>query len=911
MRWLIAVLVLAAWANAGSAEFDLEVTADELPGVISNAETVTVRLWVANEGRQPWATGDGYALSYHWLHGDGEVAHWDGVRTELGKPVSPGEIRELRAVVRAPDRSGDYLLQWDVVQEGVRWLSEVDPTPVAPVPVRVTATHAFSVIELDLPRVLCAGAGRPARMVLRNDGTAAWPGDGSVSVATHWFDADGDLALWEGRRTAIDRQVLPGEAVSVGAMVVAPRSPGRYRLQWDMVEDGVCWFSERDGEPEPCPVVVVVPASLLSPATWAVLTTLAAIIAVATLRRRRRGPGLELWAVADVVWFVGAVTVKQAFILDATDAALGVAGWCTAAATAAACGLVLLMLPLRVRSWLAWTGGALATALLYADCVHLRFFGDLGSVAALRSLGQIGQVGASVRALLELRDLWFWADLPAAFVLATVAMRLSRRGSSRRRPAIALAVIAAVAACCGAVAMRRVESSFRQVFRTTELARHIGVLNLHALDLGRTAVAGLVHRPLDPDELAEIVGYFDQGRPLRAGTGATFAAADGDNLVMIQVESLQAFVVGFRVGGREVTPFLNRLAEENFWFANVTDQTEEGRSSDSELATQVSLLPPDRGAAAFLNAGNHFTGLAAILGEHGYATLSAVPFDGSFWNRRLTHRAYGFQRSLFAEDFLPGPTIGWGLNDRDFLVQAAHRLTELPEPWCAYLITLSLHHPFEGFPDEEKELDVGIWEGTPFGNFIHTMHFMDRALESFVASLDDAGLLGRTVLAIWGDHDAGFEWRPEIAAAIGEPADSRGWYLSQQIPLVVRVPALPGPGHPLGLPAGHVDVAPTLLALLGVDPSPYAWLGRNLLGAPGPGPVVGEYRCFSDASFLYLRHGPALADGECVDLASLRAVPVTDCAVPFERARRQVEVSTSVLDHDLQETVHLTLSAQP
>ena len=76
---------------------------------------------------------------------------------------------------------------------------------------------------------------------------------------------------------------------------------------------------------------------------------------------------------------------------------------------------------------------------------------------------------------------------------------------------------------------------------------------------------------------------------------------------MVQVESLQAFVIGLEIGGREVTPFLNRWSDEALWFSNVTDQTGQGRSSDSELATQVSMLPLAGGAAAFRFAANDFT----------------------------------------------------------------------------------------------------------------------------------------------------------------------------------------------------------------------------------------------------------------------------------------------------------------
>src|ERR1700730_3863289 len=71
-------------------------------------------------------------------------------------------------------------------------------------------------------------------------------------------------------------------------------------------------------------------------------------------------------------------------------------------------------------------------------------------------------------------------------------------------------------------------------------------------------------------------------------------------------------------------------------------------------------------------------------------------------NRQVMPPAYGFQTSLFEPDFQMTEQIGWGLNDRDFLQQMVPRLERLSPPFAAWLITLSLHHPFDDFPDPHK-----------------------------------------------------------------------------------------------------------------------------------------------------------------------------------------------------------------
>jgi phosphoglycerol transferase MdoB-like AlkP superfamily enzyme len=568
------------------------------------------------------------------------------------------------------------------------------------------------------------------------------------------------------------------------------------------------------------------------------------------------------------------------------------------------------LLPRRTRPWACWGLVAAVTLVLWADGVYLRFFGDLPSPTVFLSVDQLGNVDASIRSLLLIRDLWLWLDLIPGLVLMLLAVQRGGEADPRaRRMAFIALVSTAVFAVVAGFRLAATEPGLlQQVFRRIVVARDIGVLNLHFVDLSRHLVRGARSSELDPGNYREAEAWFRGRAALRAGADPFFGAAEGFNLIMVQVESLQGFVIDLEINGREVTPFLNSWKETAMWFPNVTDQSGLGRSSDSELATQTSLLPFNDGAAAFRFSGNDFTGLAEVLSGRGYETFSAVPYDGTFWNRRMTHPAFGYQRSLFAGDFAAGENIGWGLNDRDFLAQAVERMIDAQQPFCAYLLTLSLHHPFSGFPDHLKVLDVGVWEDTPLGNFLHTMHFFDTSLESFVAGLAEAGLAESSVITIWGDHDAGFAWTSEIASVMGVTHNPAGWYLSQEVPLLIRIPGQNAPRGEVSAVAGHTDIAPTLLALLGVDPSSYAYVGRNLLGADSNVPVVGEYGCWRDADHLFLQGGKTIEEGTCIELATMDTVAPGECAAAFLEARRTEAMSSMTLDWDLQGRISADLN---
>ena len=212
------------------------------------------------------------------------------------------------------------------------------------------------------------------------------------------------------------------------------------------------------------------------------------------------------------------------------------------------------------------------------------------------------------------------------------------------------------------------------MFRDRAVVEQLGPFGYHAYDAWTYARTTFFRAPVSAEQIADARRWFAERAPLRAGVGPSFGAAAGKNLIVVQVESLQDFVVDYRVHGQPVMPHLQQWSHDGLRFTNVTDQTSEGRTSDAEFTALTSLLPLDHGAVAFRYPGNHYVGFPRVLTEHGYSTLSAVAFEAGFWNRRVTHPSYGFQQSLFEPDFELTEQIGWGLNDHDFLQQMVPRL---------------------------------------------------------------------------------------------------------------------------------------------------------------------------------------------------------------------------------------------
>lgn len=92
---------------------------------------------VVNDSAATWRV-DAYGairIGNHWLSG-GEMVVQDDGRAALPPALEPGAKAVLELTVKAPARAGDYLLEIDIVHEGVTWFGDRG-SPALRVPVAV------------------------------------------------------------------------------------------------------------------------------------------------------------------------------------------------------------------------------------------------------------------------------------------------------------------------------------------------------------------------------------------------------------------------------------------------------------------------------------------------------------------------------------------------------------------------------------------------------------------------------------------------------------------------------------------------------------------------------------------------------------------------------------------------------
>lgn len=547
--------------------------------------------------------------------------------------------------------------------------------------------------------------------------------------------------------------------------------------------------------------------------------------------------------------------------------------------------LVWVMLSIRGprRRYLVLALDCVISALLLIDIWYARFYGEVPTIADVPQLANLRFVAGSLLAQVR------WVDLVAVADLVPLAWMARRTAPSRplRRGVRRLVAAAMVVCTLPALLIIRVDPDdvFGSRFQRSEIVGALGLPGYHLFD-----VAAFVRYPVAGRLRAGQAELHRLERGIRELRGQELAspfpaAAGGRNLILVSAESLQAFALHATIDGVTLTPHLNAFAAESLEFTDVYDQTHLGTTAESEFMALASRLPLQSGVVATRYAANRFHALPHILGAAGYDTLSAVGEPGSFWNMRQMHRALGFRQSFFLPDFDPGEWVGVGLNDVDFFDQVARMLEERPEPFMAYMLTSSNHHPYT-LPDRLKDRRITVGAGTPAHDYLQSVAYFDRAFGRFVSDLRRTGLLDRSVVVVYGDHQAWLEdddlrrLHQELRGRAPTTLDL--WRFRRRIPLLVRLPGAAAAG-PRDVPGGLLDLAPTVLSLLGLDARREPVLGHDLT-APAHRLVALRDGSFTDGRTFRLTDGKAEASCFTADARLL------DCSLlaPLRRAAGQL-----------------------
>ncbi len=536
----------------------------------------------------------------------------------------------------------------------------------------------------------------------------------------------------------------------------------------------------------------------------------------------------------------------------------------------------------------------LSSFVLYANVVFYRFFNDFLTLPVLFQTSNMGDLGTSITGNLHLTDPLLFIDVVILILINkykpsfTVAQAITKK---ERRTYFIL--VAAVFFFNLGLAEAQRPQLLTRTFDREMLVKNIGTYNYQIYDIVLQSKSSAQRALADSSSFIDIENYLKANKK---DPSEKFGIAEGKNVVIISMESLQSFVINETIDGEEITPFLNDFINESYYFENFYHQTGQGKTSDSEFLLENSLYPLGRGAVFFTHASNEYTATPEILKEHGYFSSVFHANNKTFWNRDIMYDSLGYDTFFDVDSYevTEENSIGWGLKDIDFFEQSVDLIKSQPQPFYSKFITLTNHFPFE-LEEEDRMVNEYNSNSRTLNRYFPTVRYMDESIKLFIERLKEEGMYENTIFVLYGDHYGISEnHNKAMAQFLGKeeitPVDS---IQLQKVPLIIHIPGVTDKDpQVISTVSGQIDLKPTILNLLGIDTSNDVHFGSDIFSKEKL-----PFTVFRDGSFITDKH--VFTKNTCYDKETGEENELSFCEPYMEKATLELEYSDEIIYGDL------------
>ncbi|WP_170936585.1 LTA synthase family protein [Paenibacillus aquistagni] len=467
------------------------------------------------------------------------------------------------------------------------------------------------------------------------------------------------------------------------------------------------------------------------------------------------------------------------------------------------------------------------TGILFAVIMYYKYYGVIVTYKALDQVNQVTAVKNSVFSLLDPYFLFIFIDV---IVLAIWLYRSnnaktwrSKHSGRVRKSTVTTVFVLSLIVCMFNILPNR--ASMNELVK----AEQMGILNYEAYTILSAAKKPdmVPHTEITQASINEIKKVKTVNEPKLQGI------AKEKNLIIIQLESFQNFLLGLEVDGQEVTPNMNKLMNESLYFPKFYQQVGSGNTSDAEFVVNSSMYIPRTGAASQMYAMKELPSLPKLLKASGYQSATFHTNVVEFWNRKELYEALSFDHYYDAEYFGDEDQIFFGASDEVLYRKSMTKLKDMAnsgQPFYAHVLSMTAHHPYTTPPEKDKIVLPEAYQKTMVGDYLRAQSYADAALGEFITELKQSGIWDNSLIVIYGDH-LGLplysldQHEKDLMAEIH--GREYGYADMINIPLLILGEGIePEVSSHTG---GQVDLLPTIANLLGISLEEQIHFGQDMV----------------------------------------------------------------------------------
>lgn len=254
----------------------------------------------------------------------------------------------------------------------------------------------------------------------------------------------------------------------------------------------------------------------------------------------------------------------------------------------------ICVLPNKIRTIFTIVLDIILSLLLFADNLYYTYSSSVLSIMQITNLQYGEEIKGTLPMLLEFKQILYFIDIILIFImLISKKIKIEKKEKANKK-VILFRILSAIIAIylISTQWVKYVEKAEEHPYNKDAQVNGGTIYGYHIADIKSLITLKKSAKYDKKEEMLEDYNKLKEKYDEKYGkSNYNFEKiAKGKNIIILQLESLQEFVINKKINGKEITPNINKFINENIEFSNMFMQSYSS-TADSEFSTVTSLYP--------------------------------------------------------------------------------------------------------------------------------------------------------------------------------------------------------------------------------------------------------------------------------------------------------------------------------